>query len=528
MPQIPTTAFGAFQQGPMAISLNFPYMVWESILAKFGDPLNANNVQWRSCSKDERQLILANFHERDHLVVFTSSPFGLLIWRCHQVLSRGVSWFCRKFDEAGVKEFQGPLSEWYKEKGQDELRKAVMNRTAAPELIEQWGYTRAAEICHTTMMELCDEFSQIETLLSILIGETPEEFIDWTLEDFTILANKAYSWLCKRSGIPYAFEWIPSKDYGRARAPLYLDSKRPWNALNIIEAMARYHELQILDACKGVTKRDIDWWKNNSLFGVYKPAFDFVGGMETEPFAGRALLGYSLFSCIDPATIAPLTPVAADEALPWYRLNNLKQYSMTYRFSAQKGQPDIVISMPATIQQEMEDALQQGLNNGFIGEESRWLQTTSSGPGAGLSLLASQAISETLKLFEQRFKIMLQRLRTGDSIDDAPLSPDLVFYADQARIRPQNRIDALAIHMMKTLQALHAIYALALLKEEPVVSPESILKKYVNGLEYLRGLAGAHESWNDLYGLYQSMFSREMITFTGLGAVGVNSLYFVE
>jgi hypothetical protein len=319
------------------VRLNCNYSAWKAVVEKFGDPLSATNIGWQRCSAEEQRLILTHYHERDHLATFLATPFGLLVWRCHQVLAQGVTFFCRHFDEAGVYEMEGPLVQWYQQKGHAELLGAVANGQAAKELTAKFGSREAVKIIHRTMVELCEELDSIQTLLAILIGNEPIKFVNWTLEDFAELANVAYGWLCKRSGLPHVFEWIPSRTVAKSRRRLYLDQERPWNGLNIIEAMARYHELQILECINGVNKEDLDCWFRNSIFGTYKPAFEFVGGVSADPFVARSLLSCSLISGVDPATIAAQTQIAADEVLPWHRLSALRERGMTGRRVSGKG-----------------------------------------------------------------------------------------------------------------------------------------------------------------------------------------------
>jgi hypothetical protein len=167
---LPASAFGAFQVGTLAVRLNCNYSAWKAVVEKFGDPLSATNIGWQRCSAEEQRLILTHYHERDHLATFLATPFGLLVWRCHQVLAQGVTFFCRHFDEAGVYEMEGPLVQWYQQKGHAELLGAVANGQAAKELTAKFGSREAVKIIHRTMVELCEELDSIQTLLAILIG----------------------------------------------------------------------------------------------------------------------------------------------------------------------------------------------------------------------------------------------------------------------------------------------------------------------------------------------------------------------
>jgi hypothetical protein len=172
-------------------------------------------------------------------------------------------------------------------------------------------------------------------------------------------------------------------------------------------------------------------------------------------------------------------------------------------------------------------ALEQAVERGLIGEGARWLASADTGPAPNLPQIANLATSEILARFVNNFKNMCERLRTGETPSADPLAPEIVFYEDQARIRPADRTEGLTIHLMKVVRALQKIYALALLNEEPAVSFQSIGKSYVAGLKDLHFVAGAKENWEDLYRLTWQMFNRSTMMRL-FGKFWLKSLFLVD
>lgn len=518
-------AFGTFHPASFAVRLGFQYEEWQDVVRKFGDPPSADNFDWQQCCERERRLILAIYHERDHLAFYLSSPVGLLIWRCYHILSQGVRFFCKKFDEVGTVKFDGRLSDWYKEKGFEQLRQGVLEGRAAPDLVAQHGPERAAEICHETMLDLCDEWDSIETLLDVLTtGDEYElkRFRDWTLKDFAELAQEAYGWLCKRSGLPMAFEWVPSRDAANNDAPLFPEDAR-FNALNIYEAAARFHELQLFPHFENFTEADKEWWRKEFIHGLYKPAFDAVGGLDSDPFVARAYLGMSCSTPIDPATIQPGTTIAADEVLPWFRLKKLQNQLQIERIDTSDG-PGTILFGPQELLYETMAPFAQALRAGLHGPNGRWFPVPA-GPRAPLLEASNDARKMLLQEFQTRFAEQLQRFQTGDA-DADPVAPKLRVFDDLIPYSLGERIDGLLIHYALVWNALVDTYAVSLLKRELVDPYKSVRDRLDAGIR--RRYIEAGKEYNNLLSEHLKLiFSHEFLTLY-FGTVGMKSFVFAQ
>lgn len=520
------SSLGTFHAASFAIRLDFRYEEWQTVLSKFGVPLSADNVDWQQCSDRERRLILTFFHERDHLAMFSSSPVGLLIWRCYQILSQGVRFFCKKFDEADTEKFDGRLSHWYRTRGFEQLRQSILEGRAATNLVQQHGRATVAKHYHKTMLDLTIEWDSIETLLDVLTGDqhTLKRFDDWTLKDFAELAQGAYKWLCERSGLPMTFEWVPSRNAANSDAPLFPEWAH-FNAHNIWEAAARFHELQLFPHFKNFTEEDKEHWHEQFIFGPYKPAFDAVGGIDTDPFVARTYLGMSFDTPIDPATIQPGTTIAADEVLPWFRLRKLQNQLRVERVDTSDG-PRTNIIGPSKLLNKTMAPFAQALETGLHGPEGRWLPVPD-GPLAPWMERTNNAREMVLQEFQTRFAERLQRYRMGDA-DADPFEPKLTVFDDLIRLRTGEPTDEFPLIPYNGLawNALVDTYAVSLLKRQLVDPCESVGARVDAGIRQQIEAIGLEYN-NQLSEDAQYIFSRVFLKHA-FGTVGTNSFIYAQ
>lgn len=239
---------------------------------------------------DELAPLLVCGHERDHYCMLTSTPCGLLLWRCINALTGGLLFVARKIGTSNAKYTCFlPLTEWYFTIGRKELQRN-------PPLLSE-GISRRLDqnqklLFEKHMPSYIDEvFYEINTLTQFLNAFQGDSSM--TMEDFVNLANEAFCRLAIRSDLKLNIEWKAHNP----SLPHYLP-KGGFTLNEILEANARFWELDALQK-HNVSKKILDQWKENSIFGVYKPVFDWLYYELADPAIARLAIDIALTTPID-------------------------------------------------------------------------------------------------------------------------------------------------------------------------------------------------------------------------------------
>jgi hypothetical protein len=108
--------FGAFEISSLALKYQFSSELLTAFLEKHGvdGSVQLLALRWQDLSTTEKCVLLATEHERDHFNQVITSPIGLLLWRCYQVIERDVVWFPTVFHELEIEinPTAEPLLDW--------------------------------------------------------------------------------------------------------------------------------------------------------------------------------------------------------------------------------------------------------------------------------------------------------------------------------------------------------------------------------------------------------------------------------
>jgi hypothetical protein len=193
--------------------------------------------------------LLHRVHEYYHHAQLTSTPVGMLIWRVMNAIIAAVVWLVRKISEET--DFVGPtfpISKWLSDPGVTERLIHFL-----PEHERQ--YT----------IELVAELESLIAFIESFLGHP-----SITLGEFIRRANRATPEIMAASDLRPEYKWSTKYDEGLP----YLSDEH-FSVTQVLEAGARLHELRAITGIRNSPDL-IKMWKQNSLFGDYRPAFMFV------------------------------------------------------------------------------------------------------------------------------------------------------------------------------------------------------------------------------------------------------------
>lgn len=261
-------------------------------------------------SLDELTPFLVAYHEREHYRELMSSPCGLLTWRALNGVASAVGFLVEKISKSSACEsVRLPLTDWYVNGGRQALEHDPPEMLPAQRKqgIDEEDY-RAAIIPYMDAV-----FGEIEILLRFL--DAFEERAQLTMREFVGLANAAFYWLAQRAELPLNVRWSAHD----LDAPSYL----PAGAVTfneIVEAAARMWELQLLRRF-GATGALVEEWYQRAIFGVYKPAYDYLWSELGDPWLSRLAIDIALTSPVDLACSGATDGVIyVEDVLPSWRL----------------------------------------------------------------------------------------------------------------------------------------------------------------------------------------------------------------
>ncbi len=249
---------------------------------------------------DEAIPLLVREHERHHYQQLMSTPVGLLTWRIMNTLTAGVLWIVRTLALTPATEgCELPITDWYFSGGR--------------EAIERNPPQQSNRYYRSVLEHLDEVFFEVQILERFLAAFLGRQSL--STHQFVSLANQALPFLERASDLHYGVRWATRS----AEAQGYVGTEH-FSLTEIVEASARFYEHRMLGQDKS-TKALLKDWKERSIHGVYKPAYEWLWREFRNPyFAGIA---------IDVAMNSPIDPVCAEavggriyveDVLPGWRL----------------------------------------------------------------------------------------------------------------------------------------------------------------------------------------------------------------
>lgn len=503
------------------------------------DVLSTHDVLWHECTREELASIRLHYHEQDHVVVLLSSPFGLLLWRCDQVLRTAASYLISKVKQAGIERISSPLTEWYWcHDGRDRMEGAIRAGNLPPMVRVPYGESFAWMRTLGKLDSVCDELDTIRKFKNVLFGSSPD--VSLTVGDFLQIANRANDYLSLRSDLSASVRWCTSLEHS---SKLFQDSIfGPINGRHIIEAMGRIREGDMLKRM-GAPATEIDAWYAkaiiNPYINPYKPVYEGLRRIGLESIPARNLCASALNGPIDPACVhRSEQTVQLEDTLPWFRLNRLAR---AYRRS---GLVPLTLLATGPVQKISEMAglgsnaaapFSSALENGLIGPKANWLPfltgnaTIPSETEWSLMTLLRYSelpIEEGLDAFRDKFREQAHSLRTSPGAS-APISNPTIRYQDGFYFHFIPGEDGLLRQVISIWrQMVDEQLVKGLVDGRPVEEPKSYGKSVWNGYKVYRARHGgtANERTRDTF---LRLFTKETLKrFTPLREVGINSLEF--
>jgi hypothetical protein len=210
-------------------------------------------------------------------------------------LLSGTDWIIRKITNSTDINIEFlPLLDWIDVDGRDKIAKSKQLNAHTKEHL----FATANEILH--LQRFCDYlFSRAD----ISVGE------------FILQANEAFEPASKSSDLRWKMRW----DTHRSIDSSYLTSEL-FSTGEIVEAGARLCEARLLERCKN---RDIvlSSWMDESIHGIYKPAFEWLMSELNDFFAASLAVDLALMSPIDLVNnAAPQGTIFVEDVHPGWRL----------------------------------------------------------------------------------------------------------------------------------------------------------------------------------------------------------------
>lgn len=255
-----------------------------------------DRVRWQDVSPPDRRALLTDLHELDHFRMLISTPFGVLLWRLYQVVTRDLLFLTRTYREYGLplerKDFSSGIVEWFRRTGRTRLD------LVAPIISGGLGKVRYIE------GEVIPGLESVLRLLDILTCHAPhEKYRDLTAGEFAALLNIAYDYLSQRSDIELRNDkWGAVWKSENPRAPMF-DGPASLSFLLVMELLAYCRERRVVRRMGG-SAADLSDWGTERLPGVYRPAMtDWLSAAGDDETTLREVLIDSLLGRVDPAAI---------------------------------------------------------------------------------------------------------------------------------------------------------------------------------------------------------------------------------
>ncbi len=310
--------FGLFESHSLMLSFNCDVRSLDEAIRKISTPDGKSFARtWKDLSNSDVQLVTTDVHEYDHFTQFIATPFGILLWRCYQVLIRDNMTLTAFFRDRKINvDIVGQtVLEWWEDKGRklyDSFRE------------EDDNYLEAFVV---------HEIKLVEKFLDILISsDVRQRYSKYTVGEFLELINDLYPRLARRSSLPWLVKW-------RTELPLdtmlFGDDTCGFNALPIFEGMSKIRERIVLEKDHAANKRYFDIWRE-TLIGYYKDGYDygidnfFPLGIEKESMAhlGHVHHNYVLSLCgnIDITCTGYFQRgLIIENEFPWFRCHLLRE-----------------------------------------------------------------------------------------------------------------------------------------------------------------------------------------------------------
>jgi hypothetical protein len=272
-------------------------------------PMRSNSADFINL----RPLLVVG-HERNHYESLFSTPCGLLLWRTLNSITSTLSYILNKVSASQAGEtFYLPIADWYPSVGRSALRndppgppRALIEREGVdPKMYEQ-GIASHID-------DKFDAFTKLNRFLHAF-----EAKCDMSMREFVRLANTAFAILARDSDLPLSILWA-SKNIA---ASSYLP-KNGFSLIEILEAGARLWEQDMLEAQR---IKDIQRWYKRSIFGIYKPVFDWILQEVQDTMLARIAIEVALLTPVD-LCCSNAVPgfLYVEDTLPSWRLTRVVQ-----------------------------------------------------------------------------------------------------------------------------------------------------------------------------------------------------------
>lgn len=240
----------------------FSFDDFRTILNKYGngEELQLENFDWNSLPPRDKNILLTDLHEFDHYDHLIASPFGILLFRIYNVLTRDVIWLGKEFEKLGLALNNGgkPLMEWLINEG-----------VGIYEAKKRLAATGAKDIEYLTFEVIPGLFAVTSLLELITSKNLPPKYKNLTVGEFCAILNWAYRYLRKRCDVDIIFKNGQRSDW--EDVGFVWDTKLPkstrifqegvpfFSYFNILECLAYFRELKYLDKQNA----------NNGVFGEW-------------------------------------------------------------------------------------------------------------------------------------------------------------------------------------------------------------------------------------------------------------------
>src|SRR5687767_4510398 len=114
------TYLGLFETHSLIMSFNCEFDEHSGVIKKVSTPNGKSfSEKWETLSEKDMTVLTADVHEHDHFIQFISTPFGILLWRCYQVLIRDTMTAVAWLDRLGINReiSDRSLLEWWENDG---------------------------------------------------------------------------------------------------------------------------------------------------------------------------------------------------------------------------------------------------------------------------------------------------------------------------------------------------------------------------------------------------------------------------
>lgn len=375
-------------------------------------------------SLDDIQSLLVHCHERHHYTQLMSTPTGALIWRLMNCRLSTVNFLGRHIRRSpAASTARLPIQQWLRGGGLEALRSEPPTIPDSLKNKDQLKPRLLDAIEHSM-----HEIEVLGFFLQCIMGREPI-----SMRQFVTVANLAFQSLRERSDLDVNFTWTARN----LEAESYLPSEL-FTTTEVIEGGARLVERGLLDGLQA-SKSLREEWHSRSIFGIYKPCYDWLSAELVESWAGCL--------AVDIALMAPMDLICADavdgkfiveDVLPGWRLPRIVTSMKDCFWSLEaQGQHKYALEVVASAAglPTPRAVLESALGHSFTGAES-W-ESAARAHGVPIEATHLECFSYTESEIHRAFRDRLANALSfvpvpGRHVSPGTLQPTLEIFRDTA------------------------------------------------------------------------------------------------